>query len=133
MAERQSSLPPASILQKLKEFNPEAPDWILSRSEELQRLDHAKPLAKSPVTWRAFVQGVRDVFSFSARPLHRPALARLSLQDNWDTVGDYLRMAMRDYMEQSGLTADMLGLSGEEKKALSLVFLKDDNYPPLSP
>ncbi|MCD8570672.1 MAG: hypothetical protein LRY76_03945 [Alphaproteobacteria bacterium] len=122
------SLPSPSILEKLKGFNPDAPEWVMSRSEELQRIELAKPLIRSKPAWAAFVQGVKDLFSLTARDIRDSVLTH---HQPWDVVGDYLRMAIRDYMEQSGLTPEMLDLTDEEKHSLNLIYYKNENYPAL--
>lgn len=121
------SFPPASILEKMAAHDPAAPAWVMDRAEELQR---ARP-AESAFAWKAFVEGVKDAFRLSARPLPRVQSPEESLRQIWDTVGDYIRMAMRDYMRNNGLSAETLGLTPDEKKALALIAIKNGDYPAL--
>lgn len=124
------ALPPATILEKIAALDSEGPAWIMDRSEELQRREHARPFV-GRVNWKAFMQGVKDAFSLSARPLPKPGLPDDSLNESWKTVGDYIRMAIRDYMKERRLSPSVLGLSDDEKQALTLITLKDKNYPAL--
>ena len=91
-------LPPPSILEKLLVLDPESPEWVMKRAEEISAqktgTDTRTAIPQNPA--------LRLNFSFAA-------------------AGDNIRQAMREYMALKKLDAKILGLTETEVKGLAPV------------
>lgn len=99
----QTSIPRASILDKLKQYDEQAPQDILDLSAQRQEDAFKKSKRLRAIfTSRAFWKGFWDVLTLT--PLLRPHLrtpAKLlddTAHESWRTVGNQLRSAIIKYM-----------------------------------
>lgn len=135
-----ANMPPASILEKIKAIDENGPKWIIERMKAVQDEEQERQRLRKPAEHRkqlcaAFLRGAASVFGI---PVRKPFVdinpatdAWSSVANTWTTVGDYIRMATRDYMAQNNLTAENLGLTPEEIKGLDLVIVQNKAYPTL--
>ena len=111
---------PPSLLQALKDFDPDAPEEIITRVEALQKEQHRTELIDRQAFKKGFLAPFRPavfkaLFETLANPLGgtrniRNALELSTPEDSWKKVWDCYRQAINEYIDENDFPRDSLGI-----------------------
>lgn len=136
----QYSLPQPSILAKLKTLDETAPETIMTKAEELAAARREEESRLINRFTRATKSGWRDLMAAmiiypgpgqyelpgpEKQAMYDKAIAENShaaIADNFARVGDSMRLAIRAYIDDHGLTEDSLDLDQTERASMVLAF-----------
>jgi len=125
-------LPPATILEKIKALDASSGDDIINRVEvvaERRRDREVKEQQSLRHRAKPFLQGMAMAFVPFATP-RRSAFETATMNSNFASVGNDMRLAIRNYLAEHGEVASKLVLTEEERASLELLDVPGYSPPP---
>ena len=122
-----SNFIPPSLPQKLKDFNPEAPQQIMDRAKDLMDEHHRREIIDREAFSRPFqIQYwgniLKSLFSSATRAKVQPS----SWDDSFEKIWPYWRQAINEYMDKNDFPRETLTIT-------ELSVLHDNPSRPLRP
>lgn len=110
-------LPKASILEKIRHHNPEAPENIFLRAEEVMAISHKSIYQKhAKLNPELILLSFAKSFTESANQ-HLPKDDSKNMQRSFTITGDCLRIAIREYLLAHRFE---ISLSDEERDSMEI-------------
>lgn len=112
-------LPHYAVMERLEFYDSDAPRKIMDRAQQIGEERRHAP-HDDPGGWRTALRGIAALFGGATR-FEAPAPAAVSINRAWAAVGDDMRQAIAEYMQEHRLTADRIGLREEQRASLEPV------------